>query len=77
VFGKNALFIYALSGLIPKLLVMIHTGNMNPWSWFYEHVTSKFPGRPENGSLLFAISFVLLLWLVAWWMNKKKIYIRV
>ena len=77
VFGKNALFIYALSGLIPKLLVMIHTGNTNPWSWFYEHVTSKFPGRPENGSLLFAISFVLLLWLVAWWMNKKKIYIRV
>jgi len=77
VFGKNALFIYALSGLIPKLLVMIHTGNTNPSSWFYEHVTSKFPGRPENGSLLFAISFVLLLWLVAWWMNKKKIYIRV
>jgi predicted acyltransferase len=77
VFGKNALFIYALSGLIPKLLVMIHVSGTNAWSWFYEHVTSKFPGRPENGSLLFAISFVLLLWAIAYWMNKKKIYIKV
>ena len=77
VFGKNALFIYALSGLIPKLLVMIPAGNTNAWSWFYTNVTSKFPGRTENGSLLFAISFVLLLWFVAYWMNKKKIYIRV
>ena len=77
VFGKNALFIYALSGLIPKLLSMIRISDTNPWSWYYDHVTSKFPGRPENGSLLFAISFVLLLWAVAYWMNKKKIYIRV
>ncbi|HUQ65690.1 MAG TPA: DUF5009 domain-containing protein [Flavitalea sp.] len=77
VFGKNALFIYALSGLIPKLLVMIHFSDTNPWSWFYDNVTSRFPGRPENGSLLFAISFVLLLWLIAFWMNKKKIYIKV
>jgi predicted acyltransferase len=77
VFGKNALFIYALSGLIPKLLVMIHFSGTNPWSWYYENVTSEFPGRPENGSLLFAISFVLLLWIVAYWMNKKKIYIKV
>jgi predicted acyltransferase len=77
VFGKNALFIYALSGLIPKLLVMIHFSGTNPWSWYYENVTAKFPGRPENGSLLFAISFVVLLWAVAYWMNKKKIYIKV
>ena len=77
VFGKNALFIYALSGLIPKLMVMIRFSGTNAWSWYYDHVTSKFPGRPENGSLLFAISFVLLLWAVAYWMNKKKIYIKV
>jgi predicted acyltransferase len=77
VFGKNALFIYALSGLIPKLLVMIHFSGTNPWSWYYENVAAKFPGRPENGSLLFAISFVVLLWAVAYWMNKKKIYIKV
>ena len=82
VFGKNALFIYALSGLIPKLLGVIHIPRgvdeyVTPWGWFYHDVTSKFPGRPENGSLLFAICFVLLLWLVAHLMDKKKIYIKV
>lgn len=77
-FGKNALFIYALSGIFPKLLGMIMlSGGGTAWGWWYEHVTSKFPGRPENGSLLFAISFVLLLWVIAAWMNKRKIYIRV
>jgi len=87
VFGKNALFIYALSGLIPKLLSIIRIdsgvdqdGNItyiNPWGWFYETVTSKFPGPAENGSLLFALCFVFLLWAISYWMDRKKIYIKV
>jgi predicted acyltransferase len=77
VFGKNALFIYALSGLIPKLLGIIHLSDGTPWGWFYKHVTARFPGRPENGSLLFALCFVFLLWMVAYVMDRKKIYIRV
>ena len=51
--------------------------NTNPWSWFYDNVTSHFPGSPKNGSLLFALFFVFLLWLVAFVMDKKKIYIKV
>jgi predicted acyltransferase len=77
-FGKNALFIYALSGIFPKILSMIRLeGGRSAWSWYYDNVASKFPGRPENGSLLFAISFVVLLWAIAAWMNRRKIYIRV
>lgn len=77
-FGKNALFIYALSGLFPKLLGMTRlSGGGTAWGWFYENVTSKFPGAPENGSLLFALSFIFLLWLIAYWMDRRKIYIRV
>lgn len=86
-FGKNALFIYALSGLIPKLLGLIRIpaglgdngkpAFISPWSWYYRHVTSKFPGWPENGSLLFALSFVLLLWIIAQYLDRRKIYIKV
>ena len=46
VFGKNPLFIYALSGLIPKTLALIRIPNgiredgqtayISPWGWFYE-----------------------------------------
>lgn len=87
VFGKNPLFIYALSGLIPELLFLIRipqgvnpdgqTQYTNPWSWFYQNVTAKIPGPPENGSLLFALSFVFLLWAIGYWMDKKKVYVRV
>jgi predicted acyltransferase len=87
VFGKNALFIYALSIFIPKTLRLIRfpdgmdatgaTKYSNPWTWFYDHICAKVPGPPENGSLLFAISIVLLLWAIAYWMDKKKVYIKV
>lgn len=87
VFGKNPLFIFALSGLIPKTLFLTRikdgTGAdgsvqyTNAWSWFYEHVCAKVPGAPENGSLLFALCFVALLWAIGYWMDRKKIYVRV
>ena len=87
VFGKNPLFIYALSGLIPKTLALIRIPNgikangetayISPWGWSYENIFARIPGPAEMGSLLFAISFVLLLWLIGYWMDKKKIYVRV
>ncbi len=87
VFGKNPLFIFALSGLIPKALAPIRIPNglttdgkpafLSPWGWFYEKVCAKIPGSPENGSLVFAICFVLLLWAIAYWMDRRKIYLRV
>jgi predicted acyltransferase len=87
VFGKNPLFIYALSGLIPKLLWLIRipagttesgaTRYINPWGWFYQSVCAKVPGPPELGSLLFALCFVALLWVIGYWMDKKRVYIRV
>jgi predicted acyltransferase len=87
VFGKNPLFIYALSGLLPDLLSIIRISNgidengrpdfISPWEWFYQNITAKVPGPPENASLLFAICFVALLWLIGYWMDKKKIYVKV
>lgn len=87
VFGKNPLFIYALSGLIPKTLFMVRIPDgtdaageahyTNPWSLFYSDVWARLPGAPELGSLFFALSFVALLWGIGYWMDRKKIYVRV
>ena len=87
VFGKNALFIFALSSFIPKTLWLIRfpegidgTGKIlysNPWAWFYKHICARVPGPSQNGSLLFAICIVLLLWFIAYLMDKKKMYIKV
>jgi predicted acyltransferase len=88
VFGKNALFIFVLSGVLPRLsgLVRLPNGTDNNgqlkfvslFGWFYEHVCKKvWPSDPRMGSLVYALCFIAMMWLFAWWMDKKKIYIKV
>lgn len=86
VFGKNALFIFAFSSFLPKTLWMIRwpaglnakgeTVYTDPWHWF-AGLCGKLPGRPENGSLLFALIVILVFWSICYWMDKKKIYVKV
>ncbi len=81
VFGKNPLFIFVLSAFIPKTmsLIRIPYGDkfLNPLQLFYEKVCTVIPGDPENGSLFYALLLVGFYGFIAWWMDKKKIYIRV
>lgn len=75
VFGKNPLSIYLLSELLAILFYTIPVGNQSLFAWLYQH-TFSYAGF-YIGSLLFAISFMLLCWLVGFWMDSRKIYIRV
>lgn len=87
VFGKNPLFIYALSGLIPKFLAIIRLNDgvdengapafISPWGWFFRYIVAPVAGAREFGSLVFAVLFVLLLWAIGYWMDQRKIYVRV
>lgn len=78
VFGKNALFVFALSGFLPRVLGLIRLGDgLNPWNWLYKKVMVRIPGDPETGSLAYALCVILFMWFICWWMDKKKIYIKV
>lgn len=88
VFGKNALFIFAMSALIPKTLWLIRINHgltadgkpkyLNPLSWFYEHLCKPIlPADPRIGSLIYALCFIGMMWFLAWVLDKKKIYIKV
>ncbi len=78
VFGKNALFVFALSAFLPKGLSLIRLGDgVNPWNWLYKKVLIHTPGAKENGSLLYAICVILFMWAICYWMDKKKIYVKV
>ena len=87
VFGKNPLFIFVLSGMLPRALALIRIpagvdskGNPNyigPLGWFYEHICKPVSSNLNNGSLLYAICMILFMWLIVWWMDKKKIYVKV
>jgi predicted acyltransferase len=76
IFGKNPLFIYLLSELLAIVLYTVQvTPGTSLFSWIYSHIFS-YAGH-YTGSLLFALSFMLTCWLAGWWLNRKRIYIRV
>ncbi len=76
VFGKNPLFIYLLSELLVVGLFMIEVApKVSLFSWLYKNIYSH--AGAYFGSLLFAVSYMLICWLVGYWMDKRKIYVRV
>ncbi len=87
VFGKNPLFIFVLSGLLPRLLglVRFQVGSSDdgspvystPLRWFYTEICAKVPGPPELGSFAYALAFLALCWAIAYWLDRKRIYIKV
>jgi predicted acyltransferase len=87
VFGKNPLFIFFLSGFLPRLQSLIRISNgfteagspkyLSPFGWFYENICKPIPGPPENGSLAYAIIMILFYWSIVYFMDKKKIYVKV
>jgi predicted acyltransferase len=78
VFGKNALFVFALSAFLPRGLTLIKLGDgVNPWNWMYKKVLIHIPGPKENGSLAYALFIITFMWAICYWMDKKKIYMKV
>lgn len=88
VFGKNPLFIFVLSGVLPRVLslIRIHLANdanglpvyTSPFGWFYQKVCLPlFPNNLDNGSLFYALCMITFYWLIVWWMDKRKIYVKV
>ncbi|MGJ7031566.1 acyltransferase family protein [Niabella hirudinis] len=76
IFGKNALFIYLLSEVVPILLSSFYTaGGQSLFKAFY-NVTFGQLGTGHIPSLLWSVSFMLLCWLVGYVLYKRKIFIR-
>ena len=87
VFGKNPLFIFVLAGLVPRVLALLRwqdgsgTDGQPQWTsplpWLYRTVFAQVPGDPRLGSLLYALANLSLYAALAWWLDKRRIYIRV
>jgi predicted acyltransferase len=77
IFGRNSLAIYLLSEL---LLTIISTIWVKPNLSFYDWINQVFyqplfPGA--FGTLVFALCYMMLCWLVGYVMDKRKIYIKI
>jgi len=76
VFGRNPLFIYIVSGLLLYFLNLIKIGDHNFQQWlFRDFYGSLF--APIHASFLFAITYMMMNWLVGYFLDKKKIYVKV
>jgi len=76
VFGRNPLFIYLLADVVLTVMVLISVGDTNLQQWLYKEFFGGVAG-PYLASFLFAVSFMLLNWLVGYLLDKKRIYIKV
>ena len=81
VYGVNAITVFFLSGLIPRILTMIKVNmpdgsTVNSREWMYETFFSPY-FSPINASLAGAVTFILIWLGILWWMYNKKIIIKV
>ncbi|WP_296698369.1 DUF5009 domain-containing protein [Algoriphagus sp.] len=76
VFGRNPLILYIASGIVITLFGMIPVGDMSLRSTIYQNLFTSWLS-PKNASFFFAFSYMLLIWLIGLWMDKKRIYIKV
>mgnify|MGYP000128171572 CR=1 FL=1 len=87
VFGKNPLFVFVLSGFVPRVLALLRWQDgtapngqplwTSPLPWIYKTVFAQVPGDPRLGSLLYAVANLSLYAALAWWLDRRRIYIRV
>ena len=87
VFGKNPLFIFFLSGFLPRLLSLLRWRNgvndegkpvyTSALPWFYENICKPVFDNPKNASLMYAIILIIFYWAICYWLDRRKIYIKV
>jgi predicted acyltransferase len=87
VFGKNPLFIFVLSGFLPRVLALLrwidHKDEQgkpvytSALPWFYEHICKNINEDLRIGSFVYALCFIAFMASLAYLLDKKKIYIKV
>lgn len=77
IFGRNPLFIYILSELLVVVLFMVHVGGKESLFNYINRTVFQVIAPGSFGSFLFAIFYMLICWSIGWWLNKKKIYVKV
>ncbi|MBP1840382.1 acyltransferase family protein [Formosa algae] len=82
-FGTNPLFIFVFSGLYVKTIsyliqVPVDTSGdkISGYTYLFEHVFAVVAG-PMNGSLLFALTHIVMFWFICYLLYKNKIFVKI
>jgi len=71
-FGVNAIAAYLGSSVMA--LVLIASG---AWAACYTMLANAVPGQPALASLLCAVGFVASWWIIAWALDRRRIYLKI
>lgn len=76
-FGKNPLIIYVLSSILAKVMYTVKIdGQTSIYGWVYRNLFEWLGFGTPFGSFMYALAFTSVCWSVAWWLEKKKIFIK-
>lgn len=79
VYGTNAIAVFVLSGFMTKALVRLHVGGAegpSAYTWAYQSLFRSWAGD-LNGSLAFAVAYVLLWLALMWPLYARRIFIKI
>ncbi len=86
-FGRNPLFVFVLSGFVPRVLALFRWADgfnadgtvhwISPLPWVYQSLFANLGSDPRLGSFLFAAANLSLHGLLALELDRRQVYIRV
>ena len=81
VLGVNAIALFVLAGLSAKILLLVKVVGaagkpVSLYTTIYRQVFEPI-ASPYNASLLFALAYLLALYLVLWVMYRRRIFLKV
>jgi predicted acyltransferase len=75
IYGLNALFIFAFSGFVARMLIAVKPAGTSLKAGLYEPLR-MMPMAPENASLAFALAFNLAMFAIAWFLWKRRWFVK-
>lgn len=82
IFGMNSMAIFVASGLFVRIFAMIvhwcaaDGSVVTPLNWYYNNCMAALFGNCEFASLIYAVTIMLLMFLLALFLYRRKIFIR-
>jgi len=79
VYGRNAITVFVASGMLTKAMFLVRVGSgegTSLYTWLYEQLFRSWAGE-LNGSLAFAVSYVLFWLALMWILDAKRIYLKI
>ncbi|HEV2425693.1 MAG TPA: heparan-alpha-glucosaminide N-acetyltransferase domain-containing protein [Terriglobia bacterium] len=81
VFGMNSIVAYAFSEILSKILdawpVRVASGEaISAQQFIYRHFFAPLAGAPK-ASLIYSLAFVVVCWIFAWLLYRKRVFVKI